>query len=165
MRLPPNLHNDPKWMGFAVCAFYTVNKNPVDPSLDSKLRLIFCGLSAGDGAPSGRLLSFPLSRDIFKENKRLLVFYIPRVLLQLNQCSEIWASFGSESPSVEVEMCGINLVYEHDIKEFVEVLVKCILESPDLYHEHYLRNLLCQISMSQRCDHGKHSGCSFSAQR
>jgi hypothetical protein len=165
MQLPPDLHNNTRWMGFSVYALYSVYKQPAGSGQDSTIILSFSGLSAGE-APSAPYMAFPLSKDIFSGSRRLLVFYIPRVLFGLNQCSELWASFQSNNPGVvKVERCGIRLVYEEDIEESVETLVQCMLECPDEYHESYYRNLFAQVVELQGCDHGKDFCCSFSLQR
>jgi hypothetical protein len=163
--LPPDLHNNTRWMGFSVYALYTIYKQPATSSQDPTILLSFSGLLAGE-APVAPYMAFPLSQDIFSGSRRLLVFYIPRVLFGMNQCSDIWASFQSNNPRVlKVEMCGIRLVYEEDIEEFVETLVQCMLEGPDAYHEFYYRHLFAQVVELQGCDHGKDFSCSFSLQR
>jgi hypothetical protein len=155
-------------MGFSIYALYTVDKQPAGTGQDSTISLSFSGLSAGDQdqAPFTPFQASPLSRDIFFGSRRLLVFYIPRLLFGLNQCSEILASFQSNNPGVvKVEMCGSRLVYEEDIEEFVETLVQGMLECPNEYHVSYHQNLLAQVAELQGCDHGKDFSCSFTLQR
>uniref|UniRef100_A0A7N2LDE7 Uncharacterized protein n=1 Tax=Quercus lobata TaxID=97700 RepID=A0A7N2LDE7_QUELO len=66
-----------------------------------------------------------------QDSGRLVVFYIPRWGFQLKQCDHIGASFESSDPTVQFEMCGICLVYEQNVPEFVQFLVECMRLDPD----------------------------------
>ena len=63
---------------------------------------------------------FPLSSDVSDESpqdsQRLVVFYIPRWVFQLNHCNHIGASFKSGDTAVQFELCGIRLVYEQNVR-------------------------------------------------
>jgi hypothetical protein len=152
MKLPPDFHNNTRWAGFSVYALYRIEKQLAGSGLEySTTCLSFSGVLAGGEAPSTPYMAFPLSRDNFVGSRRLLIFYIPRVLFQMNRCTEIWASFQSNNPLVlKVEMCGIRLVYEQDIDEFVQTLVQCMLGCPDECHEFYYQNLLARVEELQR---------------
>lgn len=156
MDLDPNLHDNSRWMGFTVFAFYSVNEQRASSSYkqDSTIFLRFFSLSTGGEVPLATGIAFPLSRDVFVEStQRLLVFYIPRERFQLNRCSHIWASFAIDNQAVKVEMCEIRLVCEHDVEEFVQTLVQCILEIPDAYHPSLYQNLSVQLEQLQGCNH------------
>jgi hypothetical protein len=167
MELPPNLLDNSTWMGFTIFAFYTVDKQRAGSSYkqDSTIFLSFCSLPAGDEVPLAPYIAVSFSRDIFVELSRLLVFYKPRMLFQLNPCSHIWASFGSDNRDVKVEMCGICLVYEQDVEGFVQILVQCMLETPDAYQPSLYQNLLAQLAQFQDCNHEKGFCSSFFLER
>ena len=168
MQLPSDLHDNSRWMGFTVYAIYTVQKQEAGLSCmqDFTILLRFSCLSTIDEVPLLTYTAFPLSRDAFDESsQRLLVFYIPRLLCEMNRCSHIEALFESDNPSLEVEMCGIRLVYEQDVEDFVQTLVEYMLGNPDVYHPAIYENLEVQLRKLQGCNHGKDFSCSFTQER
>ncbi|KAF3953720.1 hypothetical protein CMV_020863, partial [Castanea mollissima] len=114
IKLPTNLQRYGRWMGIAVCAYYTVQER------------------------------LAISSDN-KDLTTFLNFYNPSVLLRLEECRHIGASFEHNKPDVRVEECGLRLVYEQDVENFVQTLAQCMLESPDAYHECFHQNLLHQV--------------------
>ncbi|XP_035545900.1 uncharacterized protein LOC109003835 [Juglans regia] len=118
-------------------------------SHDSKLtsRNFSCLLSTDDGCIQSSTI-FPLTRDIFRESHRLLVFHIPRLSFthKLNQQNAIRALFGTSSSDVEAHVCGMRVVYEHQVEGFVQTVVDCILGSPKGYHQGYKRSLVHQVN-------------------
>lgn len=152
MELPPNLHNNLTWIGLTIFTFYTVDKQRVGSSYkpDSTIFLHFSGLSASDEVLLAPYGAFPCSRDVFVESsQRLLVFYIPRKQFQLNHCSHICAQFQSDVQVVKFKMCGISLVYEQNVEEFLQTLVQCFLGTPDNYHPSLYQNILVQLEQLQ----------------
>lgn len=87
------------------------------------------------------------------------------MLFKLNQCSYIGIIFESNDPGVEVKMCGICIVYEHNVEEFVQTLVEHMRGCPEKYHHSIVMNLLDQVGMMQDCNHEKYNFCSFSPER
>ena len=162
-------------MGIAVCAYYTVHKQPAISGDNKNLTAI-----SGDNTNLTCFLNFynPLishrvhltrhkvyqeSKDIFVESShRILVFYIPQVLLRLEECRHIGASFEHNKPDVRVKECGLRLVYEQDVENFVQTLAQCMLESPDAYLECFYQNLLHQVEETEA---SKDFGISSSLQR
>lgn len=168
MELPPNLHDNLTWMGFTIFASYTVDKQRAGWSYkqNSSIFLHFYGFSASDEVPLAPYIAFPLSRDVFDESsRRLLVFYIPRARFQLNCSSHIRASFGSDNQVVKVETCGIRIVYEQDVEQFVQTLVQCMLEIPVAYRPSLYQNLLHQLALLQDCNHERGFCSSFLSER
>lgn len=79
----------------AVSAFYKIDKQQPAGSHGSQdpiLYVSFSSIIASDEGPLAPYMACPLSRGIFVASYRLLVFYIPCILFQLNCCSQIWAS-------------------------------------------------------------------------
>ncbi|KAG7946358.1 hypothetical protein I3843_14G036800 [Carya illinoinensis] len=145
--LPANLYDDIRWIGFAVYACFAVKENP-SVSRDSKTcRNFSCLLSTDDGCIQSSTI-FPLTRNIFRESHRLLVFHIPRLSFthKLNQQNSIRALFGTSSSDVEAQVCGMRIVYEHQVEGFIRTVVNCILGSPEGYHQGYKRSLVHQVN-------------------
>ena len=140
MELPPDLHDNSRWMGFTEYAFYTIGKEG-DPfgykqdSTNSTFLLRFSTLSASD-----------------ESSQRLLVFYIPRLLFEMNRRSLIEAFFGSDNPSVQIGMCGISLV-------------QYMLGTPEVYHQAIYLNLIYQLGKLRECNHGEDFCCTFTPER
>uniref|UniRef100_A0A2N9HBW6 ADP-ribosyl cyclase/cyclic ADP-ribose hydrolase n=1 Tax=Fagus sylvatica TaxID=28930 RepID=A0A2N9HBW6_FAGSY len=88
------------------------------------------------------------------------------LLLRLEECRNIGASFEYKNPGVQFIECGIRLVYEEDVEEFVQTLVQCMLRSSVAYHEFFYQNLSHQVEeMVAGFDNRKDVGCSSSLQR
>ena len=147
-------------MGIAVCAYYTVQERPAisgdNEDLTSFLNFYnpfspkkkknFYNPLISRRVHLTRHKVFQESKDIFVESShRLLVFYIPHVLLRLEECQHIGASFEHNKPDVQVKECGLRLVCEQDVEKFVQTLAECMLETPDAYHECFHQNLLHQV--------------------
>ncbi|XP_050281499.1 TMV resistance protein N-like [Quercus robur] len=171
MELPPDLHDNSRWLGFTVYALYTIGKQGdafsyKQDSTNSTILLRFSSLSASDEVSFAPYTAFPLSRDIFGESsQRLLVFYIPRLLFGMNRCSHIGALFESNNPGVQIGMCGIRLVYEKNVEEFVQTLVEYMLGTPEVYHQAIYLNLIDQLGKLQGCNHGEDFCCTFTPER
>ncbi|XP_075649786.1 TMV resistance protein N-like [Castanea sativa] len=151
MSLPPNLNDDKRWIGFALYASFAVHNEHQTVSRDSKVsRSFFCLLCTEDGCLQSFIV-LPLTRDIFVESHRLLVLHIPRVFFthKLNQRKSIRALFGGFNNSdlniinsdVEVEVCGMRMVFEQDLEGLVQRIFDCISSSPDIYHQGYRQGL------------------------
>ena len=162
MQLPPDVHYNSTWLGFTVYALYGIQMKQAGYKLDSTILLHYSGVSVSF-APYP---AFSLSGDLFDgSSQRLVVFYIPRRVFQLNRCNHIGAVFESGDPDVQVEMCGIRLVYEQDVEEFVQSLVEYMLGSPDANHQSFSEHLSHQRRILQGCIHEKHYLCPFLPER
>ena len=155
--LPPNLYDDKEWIGFDLYACFAVHEDP------SVSRNFICLLSTEDGCVQSFII-FPLARDKFVEPYRLLLFHIPRVFFtqKLNQHNSIRAMIGSYgSGGVEAEVCGMRIVYQQQLEEFVKIIIDCILHSPVVYHQGYHQSLVDQVnSMPSRVHQAESSGLS-----
>ena len=94
MPLPPDVHDDSKWLGFAIYVLYGIQMQPAGFSFKLDLTIF---LRSSDEVSLAPYTVFPLSRDVSDESPqdsgRLVVFYIPRWGFQLKQCDHIGASF------------------------------------------------------------------------
>nr|XP_023903894.1 uncharacterized protein LOC112015694 [Quercus suber] len=146
IELPANLQRNGRWMGIAVCAYYTVQERPAISGDNKDLTsfLNFYNPLVSHRVCLTRHKVFQESKDIFVDSShRILVFYIPHVLLRLEECRHIGASFEHNKPDVQVKECGLRLVYEQDVEKFVQTLAQCMLQSPDA--ECFYQNLLHQV--------------------
>lgn len=124
--LPPNLHNDENWAGLSLYVVYTL---PSDVELS---RIVYeCHLCTPIEAvgPEQMINSLEL-RSHWDDNvgsHRLLIIHVPRVRFpqRLNRCHFVQALFGCKTPGVEVEMCGMRLVYNQDFKGLIETISHC----------------------------------------
>lgn len=166
---PPNLHDNPRWMGLAVYALYTIDKQRDVSSYiqNPTVFLRIFSLSASGEVPLAPGIDIPLSKNLFMKSSHqiLLIHYIPRNRFQLNRCSHIWASFGSDNRDVKVQMCGIRLVFEYDVEGYLQTLVQCILEIPTADHSFFYRTLLSQLAQIQDSNHERGPCSSFSSER
>ena len=160
---------DERWMGIAVCAYYTVDKQIAgyDDHKDLTSFLCFYNPLPNHQIRLTRHKVFQDSEDIFVDSKhRILVYYIPRTSFRFRECTHIGASFEPKNPGVQVKECGIQLVFEQNVEEFVQTLVQCMLRCPDAYHEFFYHTLLSHQYERESCfDNGKDNGCSSSSQR
>ncbi|KAH0996226.1 hypothetical protein GBA52_020090, partial [Prunus armeniaca] len=53
----------------------------------------------------------------------------------MNKWEGIIAAFSSVTEGVEVELCGIRLVYEQDLKGLIQTITQCIINSPPVYYQ------------------------------
>ncbi|KAK7821183.1 hypothetical protein CFP56_037908 [Quercus suber] len=151
MQLPPDVHYNSTWLGFTVYALYGIQMKQAGYKLDSTILLHYSGFQF--------LLRHTqpfLSGDLSDESSQRLV---------LNRCNHIGALFKSGDPGVQVEMCGIRLVYEQHVEEFVQTLVEYMLGSPDANHQSFSEHLSHQRRILQGCNHEKHYLCPFLPER
>ncbi|KAL6272975.1 hypothetical protein ACE6H2_023667 [Prunus campanulata] len=134
LRLPPNLHNNEKWAGlslYVVCA--------LPPGLPLFRTFYECHLYTPIEAVGHEQLMHRLmlssSWDDNVGSHRLLIIHIPRVRFpeRLNRCHFIQALFGCRTPGVEVEMCGMRLVYNQDFKGLIQTIAHCTNDRPAYY--------------------------------
>ena len=166
MPLPPDVHDDPKWLGFVIYVLYGIQMQSAGFSFKLDLTVF---LRSSDEVSLAPYTVFPLSRDVSDESpqdsQRLVVFYIPRQVFQSNQCNQIGASFKSGDTAVQLESCGIRLVNEQNVAEFVPALVEYMLGNPDSNHQSWSEHLSHQLGMLQDCNHEKDNRCPFLPER
>ncbi|KAG7943390.1 hypothetical protein I3843_15G035800 [Carya illinoinensis] len=140
--LPPNLYDDKGWLGFAVYVSYVIRDQT------SVSRNIFGHLDAYDDDLECFFVFPPTPDSIIAGPSRLFLFHIPRVFFtnKLNQRRKIRASFGTDDQNMEVVRCGIRLVYERDLIGLVHTIVDCVLRSPKIHRQSYLRSFENQVN-------------------
>ncbi|XP_008240877.1 PREDICTED: TMV resistance protein N-like [Prunus mume] len=134
LRLPPNLHNNEKWAGLSL---YVVCVLP--PGLPLFRTFYECHLYTPiEAVGHEQLMHRLMLSSVWDDNvgsHRLLIIHIPRVRFpeRLNRCHFIQALFGCRTPGVEVEMCGMRLVYKQDFKGLIQTIVHCTNDRPAYY--------------------------------
>ena len=128
IQLPSNLHNDSNWLGFAICAAFSVQEYPTE-FLDNLETEILHHLSCLFDKDIGGLKPLHVYSTFKEELKwlHLLGFiwlsYIPYWWLsdKINQCNHIEVSIASNWPGWIVQKCGLRLVYLQDEQEFWKI--------------------------------------------
>jgi hypothetical protein len=127
--LPPNLYDDPTWIGLALCVSFSLQKDgtTIVDNRDSQLPCnLICLLETDIGS-----LDSPHVYSLTKENLVLLrlggfiwLSHIPRGSFPnwLNQSSFIEASITTDFPNLTVHKCGFRLLYENEEIEFKETI-------------------------------------------
>ncbi|XP_030934304.1 TMV resistance protein N-like isoform X2 [Quercus lobata] len=127
IELPPNWCNS-RWMGFALCAFFRINR-----SCYSSERYSLKGhvIALGD-TPHGphRTFEVVIGETSFKYSVgHLWLLYLSRDDWPATgwnyQCSRIKVVFDTNSPRVEVIKCAVRLIYEQDVEEFNLTIAQC----------------------------------------
>nr|POE82222.1 hypothetical protein CFP56_49837 [Quercus suber] len=125
IQLPSNLHNDSNWLGFALCAAFSVQEYPTE-FLDNLETEIPHHLSCLFDMDIGGLKPLHVY-STFKEELKWLhlhgfiwLSYIPYWWLsdKINQCNHIEVSIASDWPGWIVQKCGLRPVYLQDEQEF-----------------------------------------------
>lgn len=125
--LPPLLHSDQQWVGFSLYVAFTLPPGV----FREKYCSFHCCLYACEGGVQHHLTLVSPGPGGEKYTHRLLVIHIPRVRFpqELTQFPCINASFKSLTPGLEVEMCGIRVVYEQDLQGLIQTIAHCTLSS------------------------------------
>lgn len=121
--ISPGLKDDENWMGVAV-VFLVKGHPPVSKiELGSETSNYFykCTVGTEDFRLDPTLLDWNIS-FITCSSPFLFTFYIPWVGFpkRLNESLLMWAVFETNNPCMEVQECGIRLLYEHGVAEFIQ---------------------------------------------
>ncbi|KAK9910640.1 hypothetical protein M0R45_034595 [Rubus argutus] len=123
-----DLYKDKKWVGFALYVAFT-------QSSDSDFCCCLSRLSAFQGNTVHSVIRCH-REDQFSGSRRLVLIHIPRARFpeQCNQCPQIFAEFNFIHPAAsEVEMCGIRVVYDEDVKGLVQTITQSTIRNPPVY--------------------------------
>lgn len=129
--IPPDLKDNKKWMG--VAAVFLVKGHPAvsDSESDSETSdyLYRFKLRTHEFQLEPYLLDWKESCTFvrFNSDRFLCFFYIchlrfPRML---NESSSMWALSETNSLCMEIQKCGIRLVYEQDVAGFIQTSMRC----------------------------------------
>ena len=163
IQLPPNLHDDSDWIGLALCAAISVDKYA---TRFSHQLICLWDTDIGRVEPSP---VYNITKEKFMWlylRGFIWVSYIPRKLWSedLNLCSSIEATIGQPLEEIEKatvghlpeekkngnsrmpfplvsEKCGLRLVYQKDMQELQETIIKCVT-SPFDNNVEYIHQLI-----------------------
>lgn len=142
--LPWDLYKDKKWVGIALYVVFTVPPTGKD-------FVCRCHLSTSTGALL-HLVTLCPNQDNFVGSRRLCFIHIPRARFteQWNQCRyiaarfEVSARFEEFTPGVEVDMCGMRLVYAQDLNGLIQTITHCTIRNPPVYFSRDNKTLVSQ---------------------
>jgi hypothetical protein len=132
IELPSNLHNDSTWIGFALCASFSVQEYPTEffDSLESKIpHHLICHFETDTGS-SKPIHVYRTTREEFKWlhlRGFIWLCFIPYWYLwdRMNHCNHIEVSIESDWPGWTVQECGLRLMYQQDEQEMRQIVFHC----------------------------------------
>jgi hypothetical protein len=152
--LPPDLYENSSWRGIALCTVFEVDKNlnNEDSAVqDSKcFHEFICRLDMDGGVVDSPLVfTFPKDK-FYRPGSFGLWLYISqarfRERLDVRGC--ISPSITSNSPDVEIKLCGARLLYEEDMVDFVQNLSQGLFGSPDEVLQRHQEFINCHMDYS-----------------
>ena len=151
--LPPNLFDDNTWLGVDLYAVLTsrssVLLNNLEPKSSSFIDVRFYGHEDCFSA------QVPLALDgIFgSQPHQLVLLHLPRSQFSrqiFGQSGRMWVEFEVNIPDhVAIELCGIRLAYEQNMKGFIDTITECALRSPDVLHPGYYNTFSRLVSAAE----------------
>ena len=125
-----NLFSNKNWRGIALCIIFVVpeHSNDVSPGEDTKyFHEFYCLLDKYED-----LIAFKVPKETYVGSFGLWLYIShARFRKQLDERSCITPLIGTNSPDIEIEMCGARILYERDMGEFLQNLDQNIFGSPN----------------------------------
>ena len=121
--VPPNLYNDSTWMGLVLYTSLAVDVNEITNILNLEIPIVLtCNLKTHVGSV-GTFRACRLTKEYIRHLLRG-GFYMGIRWFQtsLDQCSSIKASFSFNCTGLEVQKCGLRLLYRNDVEEFMQTI-------------------------------------------
>lgn len=139
-KLPSNFYEDSNWLGLALCASFSVDKEDsaaIIENLETSQLELICHLETDIGSVEPLHVYHPTEEDfmLFQLGMFTWLSYIPRGSLPewLNQCTRLKASIASDCPNLAVQMCGFRLIHLHDEAEFKQTIRHCVASFSDAW--------------------------------
>lgn len=133
--VPPDLCNNKEWVGFVVYASFTLPPAVYLSKQGSDHFVFSCHLhtymEASKMGPVHHVALVPLEEKFSGSQRVTFVIHISRRHFRrrlMNQWEGIIAAFSSATEGVEVELCGIHLVFEQYLKG-VEQYLKGLIQT------------------------------------
>ncbi|KAM2040150.1 hypothetical protein PS2_033679 [Malus domestica] len=124
--LSPDLDEDKKWIGVALCAVFSVKGDPavshIGSSSETSNYFYRCKFGTSEFIVEPLGFDTENSRNLVKSSSNVCaVFYVPCLGFRkmLNKSGAMWAAFETDNPSMKVQKCGIRLVYKQDVAGFI----------------------------------------------
>ncbi|XP_062025986.1 uncharacterized protein LOC133742335 [Rosa rugosa] len=148
--IPQNLYKSKKWMGFAIYASTAekVRRHLLEENEEVNYRVYLqLGIGKSFKRVSRELEHFKSSSE---EHHQLLIFYIPRaeipeeLFTQTSSATEMVISFRIDSPYVKFQIGGMRVVYQEDMQEFAQTIIKCMEreDSLEFYDKLVVKDLI-----------------------
>ncbi|XP_062025625.1 TMV resistance protein N-like isoform X2 [Rosa rugosa] len=154
--IPQNLYKSKKWMGFAIYASTAEKVRHILEENEEVNYRIYLQLGIGKSFKrvSRELEHFKSSSE---EHHQLLIFYIPRaeipeeLFTPTSSTTEMLISFRVDSPYVKFQIGGMRVVYQEDMQEFAQTIIKCMEreDSLEFYDTLVVKDLIA-LMRSQR---------------
>jgi hypothetical protein len=132
--IPSNLYNDNSWMGLALCASFSTDRDRetlFDNLVSETPHSLNCRFRTSVAGVDDKVFGCGTSRIeiamLVCVGKFIWISYVrgEPFKYMLRQCSSIEASFESDLPGVTVQTCGFRLLFQHDQVEFEQKLKHC----------------------------------------
>ena len=128
--LPSNLFSNKNWKGIALCVIFVVpaHSNDVSPGEDTKyFHEFYCLLDK-----YGDLIAFKVPKETYVGSFGLWLYIShARLRKHLDEQSCITPFIGTNSPDIEINMCGARILYKQDMGEFLQDLGQKFFGSPN----------------------------------
>ncbi|XP_050282604.1 uncharacterized protein LOC126723302 isoform X6 [Quercus robur] len=128
--LPSNLFSNKNWKGIALCVIFVVpaHSNDVSPGEDTKyFHEFYCLLDK-----YGDLIAFKVPKETYVGSFGLWLYIShARFRKHLDGGSCFTPFIGTDSPDIEINMCGARILYKQDMGEFLQNLGQKIVGSPN----------------------------------
>ena len=140
--IPPDLLDDDKWKGVAVCAVFAVKGHTALSVIESDFKLsdyFYKCIMETDVFPMNPFIfDGEEIRQLQSSSHLVIISHVHRLQFpkwELKQPTKLAAKFETNNPFMEVQKCGIRLVYEQDAgwytKLFPGVNAICLNEIMD----------------------------------
>ncbi|XP_050135380.1 TMV resistance protein N-like [Malus sylvestris] len=125
--VPPDLKNEKKWMGVAIVFLVKGKPGVAHVKSDSEASDYFykCRVETEEFQLEPFLLDWRHLNSIESSSELLCFFYVPCVCFprMLNESFVIGTLFETNNRCMEVQKCGIRLVYEQDVEQFIQTFI------------------------------------------
>uniref|UniRef100_A0A7N2LEV3 ADP-ribosyl cyclase/cyclic ADP-ribose hydrolase n=1 Tax=Quercus lobata TaxID=97700 RepID=A0A7N2LEV3_QUELO len=163
--LPSNLFSNKNWKGIALCVIFVVpaHSNYVSPGEDTKYFHEFYCLLEKNGDP----IAFKVPKETCVGSFGVWLYIShARFRKHLDERSCITPFIGTNSPDIEINMCGERILYKQDMGEFLQNLGQKIFGSPnDLRGELKSHSQLSRLYQSFFLDKSSGKKCYLLAAR
>ena len=144
--LPSNLYHDSNWMGLVLYASFSIHGDPniiFSNLVSGKSHFLYCQCQTNMANVDNQTIAFSTNKEeitwLLNLGEFIWICYVPGEPFKnmLPHCSHIEASFVSDWPSVIVQNCALQLLYQHEQVQFEQELKHCnnlISQKQELVH-------------------------------
>ncbi|XP_050282592.1 uncharacterized protein LOC126723297 isoform X2 [Quercus robur] len=134
--IPSNLFSNKNWKGIALCVIFVVpaHSNDGSPGEDTKyFHEFYCRLEQNGDPINGDPIAFKVPKETCVDSFGVWLYIsLARFRKCLDERSCITPFIGTNSPDIEINMCGARILYnKQDVGEFLQNLGQKIVGSPN----------------------------------